>query len=198
MEYLRGDSLKEMIAHLQMMPPSLAAHYLLQICDALAYAHERGIIHRDINPSNIIVQPNDQIKILDFGLACPAGTEDFSNPGHALYVAPEQIEGEPVDARTDIYAVGITAFQLPGHYSQSVLDQYVGCGHCQPESGRFRLEPGDLLPLCSDGLHKQLVEEKLRAILNTRNDLKTIAQNLVAAALAAGGADNISLIMAMP
>jgi tRNA A-37 threonylcarbamoyl transferase component Bud32 len=112
MEYLRGDALKEMIAHLRSLPPQLAIHYLFQISAALAYAHERGIVHRDVNPSNIIVQPNDRIKILDFGLACPAGTEDFSNPGTGHYMAPEQITGDPADARTDIYALGVTAFEM--------------------------------------------------------------------------------------
>jgi len=112
MEYLRGDSLKSMIAHLRVIPPQLAAKYLVQICSALAHAHKRGIIHRDINPSNIMVQPDDQVKILDFGLACPSGTEDFSSLGTAYYMAPEQIEGDPLDPRTDIYALGITAFEM--------------------------------------------------------------------------------------
>ena len=112
MEYLRGDPLKYMIHHLRSIPPKLAANFLVQICSALAYAHRNGIVHRDINPSNIIVQPNDHLKILDFGLACPAGTEDFSNPGTAYYMAPEQIRGGPVDQRTDIYALGITAFEM--------------------------------------------------------------------------------------
>ncbi|WP_372683420.1 serine/threonine protein kinase, partial [Desulfosarcina sp.] len=70
------------------------------------------IIHRDINPSNVIVQPDDQIKILDFGLSCPAGTEDFGNTGTAQYMAPEQIDADPVDGRTDIYALGITAYEM--------------------------------------------------------------------------------------
>ena len=112
MEYLKGDSLKDMIGHLRVIPPRLAANYLYQICSALAYAHGCGIIHRDINPSNIIVQPNDRVKILDFGLACPPGTEDFSNIGTPYYMAPEQIDGDPVDPRTDIYALGITAFEM--------------------------------------------------------------------------------------
>ena len=112
MEYLRGDSLKDMISHLRAIPPKLTAKFLVQICSALAYAHRCGIVHRDINPSNIIVQPNDNLKILDFGLACPTGTEDFSNLGTAHYMAPEQIDGRPLDPRTDIYALGITAFEM--------------------------------------------------------------------------------------
>ncbi|HIJ56702.1 MAG TPA: protein kinase [Deltaproteobacteria bacterium] len=112
MEHVTGKPLSELIKQLKVIPPQLAVDFLVQICEALCYAHERKIIHRDINPTNIIVQQNDRLKILDFGLACPVGTEDFSNAGTAFYMAPEQIEGNPVDPRTDIYALGITAYEM--------------------------------------------------------------------------------------
>ena len=112
MEHVIGKPLNKMINHLKVIPPLLATDFLIQVCEALRYAHERKIIHRDINPTNIIVQQNDRLKILDFGLACPVGTEDFSNAGTAYYMAPEQIQGEPVDPRTDIYALGITAYEM--------------------------------------------------------------------------------------
>jgi serine/threonine protein kinase len=112
MEHVRGNSLKDMISHLRALPPKLAISFLVQICSALDYAHHRGIIHRDINPSNVIVQPNDQLKVLDFGLSCPTGTEDCSNTGTAHYMAPEQIEGLPVDPRSDIYALGAMAYEM--------------------------------------------------------------------------------------
>lgn len=112
MEYVKGESLRDMIGRLRVMPHRLAASFLLQMCSALAYAHQHGIIHRDINPSNIIVQPNDHVKVLDFGLACSAGTEDFPDMGTVYYMAPEQLDCNPVDARTDIYALGITAFEM--------------------------------------------------------------------------------------
>jgi tRNA A-37 threonylcarbamoyl transferase component Bud32 len=112
MEYVQGNTLIDMISHLRALPVKLVVNFLDQICSALEYAHQRGIVHRDINPSNIIIQPNDQLKIFDFGLACPTGTEDFSNTGTAFYMAPEQIEGDPVDPRTDIYALGITVYEM--------------------------------------------------------------------------------------
>lgn len=112
MEYIAGDSLGKMIQRLKAIPPSLAADFLVQLCDALSYAHNQNIIHRDINPTNIIIQRNDQLKILDFGLACPIGTEDFGNAGTAFYMSPEQIHGTPVDPRTDIYAMGILAYEM--------------------------------------------------------------------------------------
>lgn len=112
MEYIVGDSLEKMLQRLKTIPPLLAADFLEQICYALSYAHKQNIIHRDINPTNIIVQRNDRLKILDFGLACPIGTEDFSNAGTAFYMSPEQIQGDPVDPRTDIYAMGLLAYEM--------------------------------------------------------------------------------------
>jgi predicted Ser/Thr protein kinase len=155
MEYLKGDSLKAMICRLRTIAPNLTANFLIQLCSALSYAHRCGIIHRDINPSNIIVQPNDQIKILDFGLACPTGTEDFSNIGTPYYMAPEQIEGKPVDPRTDIYALGIMAFEMvtgrrpfPEESVNDLLDQHMT---------RDIMDPGHLNP--------QLPQELRRFIL---------------------------------
>ncbi len=112
MEHVPGESLKDMIRRLKSLPPRLAVHFLNQILSALDYAHQRGIIHRDVNPSNIMVRPSDQVKILDFGLACPIGTQDLASTGTAQYMAPEQITGEPLDPRTDIYALGIMAYEM--------------------------------------------------------------------------------------
>jgi predicted Ser/Thr protein kinase len=100
MEYLEGESLKHMLERLKRIPPSLALDFLIQICSGLQYAHQHGIIHRDINSSNIIIQRNDRLKILDFGLACPIGTEDFCSLGTMAYMAPEQIEAEAMDQRS--------------------------------------------------------------------------------------------------
>jgi CRP-like cAMP-binding protein len=160
MEYLRGDSLKYMIDHLRAIPPTLAATFLFQICSALAYAHQHGIVHRDINPSNIIVQPNDQIKILDFGLACPAGTEDFSNTGTAYYMAPEQIDGGPVDQKTDIYALGITAYEMvtgrrpfPEDNAKALLDMHLT---------RDVTDPGHIIPDIPDELRGFILKSARR------------------------------------
>lgn len=112
MEYVEGESLKNLIDRLRRIPPGVAVDFLVQICSGLNYAHQQGIIHRDINSSNIMVQRNNRLKILDFGLACPIGVEDHSFLGTVFYMAPEQIEGEVLDQRTDIYALGITAFEM--------------------------------------------------------------------------------------
>ncbi len=113
MELVQGESLKEMIQRLKGIPPSVASNFLVQICSGLCYAHEHNILHQDVNPTNILVQQNDRLKILDFGLACPPGADDRSIfDGTLQYMAPEQIVCKPVDERTDIYSLGVTAYEM--------------------------------------------------------------------------------------
>ena len=112
MEYLEGESLKDILLRLKVIPPMLAVDYLIQICFGLDYAHQQGIIHRDINTLNIFLQANKLIKIIDFGLACPIGFEDFHLGGAFPYLAPELFDGEPGNQQTDIYALGITAYEM--------------------------------------------------------------------------------------
>ena len=90
----------------------------------------------------------------------------------------------------------ITAEQLPTHYSRHAMDQCVGCGYVEPETGRLKLLAGDLLVLSTDGLHRQIPENTLCSILSTETNLETKARALVKAALDTGGKDNITVVMA--
>lgn len=112
MEYLEGESLKDRLLRLKVIPPMLAVDYLIQICFGLDYAHQQGIIHRDINTLNLFLQSNRLLKIIDFGLACPIGFEDFHLGGAFPYLAPELFDGEPGSQQTDVYALGITAYEM--------------------------------------------------------------------------------------
>jgi len=112
MEYLEGSSLEDVLEHLPNLSLSRILDIILQVCAGLDYAHKNGVIHQDIKPANIFIQPDGIPKIVDFGLACPPGSMDFNLPGTIYYMAPEQIQGEPVDERTDIYALGITAYEM--------------------------------------------------------------------------------------
>lgn len=112
MEYLEGESLQDLLQRLGKLEPKRAENILAQVLLGLGHAHEKGIVHRDVKPDNIFLLPGDRVKILDFGLACPPGTEDMSLAGTIFYASPEQVEGAPVDARSDIYGTGIMAYEM--------------------------------------------------------------------------------------
>lgn len=114
MEYLEGEPLDANLERLGRLPPRRVVHLLGQILDGLGYAHALGVTHRDIKPANIFIQasPPDSVKILDFGLACSHGTEEVNIAGTVHYAAPEQVDGEAVDGRSDIYSLGIMAYEL--------------------------------------------------------------------------------------
>jgi serine/threonine protein kinase len=112
MEHLDGVPLNQVLRTMQRLPEGKGLDILIQVCEGLAYAHGQGIIHHDIKPANLFIQPENRVKIVDFGLACAPGTTDSDWSGTVDYMSPEQIEGDPVDERTDIYSVGITAFEM--------------------------------------------------------------------------------------
>lgn len=114
MEYVEGMNLRQRLAAGVRMEE--AASYARQILGALNYAHSRDVIHRDIKPSNIMVMPDGRVKLLDFGLALAMPDQRLTVTGVLLgsmhYIAPEQISGEASDARSDLYAVGVTLYEL--------------------------------------------------------------------------------------
>ena len=114
MEYLEGIPLRQVLDNTKKMPLTKTLDIVLQACYGLEYAHKHGIIHQDINPRNIFVQPDGSVKIFDFGLACRIGSVDtnFLFPGTIYYISPEQIKGDPVDERSDIYSLGITVYEM--------------------------------------------------------------------------------------
>jgi len=116
MEYFAGRTLTQVIAQRGVVPLKDAQDMLVQIGAGLEAAHHAGVIHRDLKPSNILVGERGMIKIIDFGLATTTMGEGLTATGAMLgtpnYMAPEQVRGKPVDARTDIYALGALAYHL--------------------------------------------------------------------------------------
>jgi serine/threonine protein kinase/Tfp pilus assembly protein PilZ len=112
MEYLEGVPLDYVLEKMPRLPVTKILDILLQVCNGLSYAHDQGIIHQDIKPANLFIQSNGRARIVDFGLSCPRGTIDCSLPGTVYYMSPEQILGESVDECTDIYSLGILAYEM--------------------------------------------------------------------------------------
>jgi serine/threonine protein phosphatase PrpC/CRP-like cAMP-binding protein len=111
-EYLQGRSLKELILRQGRLAPQAALAFLRQACAALAHADREGLVHRDIHPGNMMVLPDGALKLIDFGLACPVEDQGVEEGGTLAYQAPELLDGAPASPLSDIYALGITAFEL--------------------------------------------------------------------------------------
>lgn len=115
LEYVPGNNLKR---HLQnaTLPRETALHIFNQMLDATAEAHRQGVIHRDLKPANIVISPENKVKITDFGIACmfewPRQTRTGAAIGTIEYMAPERIEGQRGDARSDLYALGMILYEM--------------------------------------------------------------------------------------
>jgi HAMP domain-containing protein/predicted Ser/Thr protein kinase len=116
MEYVEGTTLKELVQKRGRLPIAATLTVAKQLCRALEVAHEQGVIHRDIKPQNMVVEPDGVLKVMDFGIARLAKrqsgmTEQGMVVGTPEYMAPEQLMGEEIDARADIYAAGAVIYE---------------------------------------------------------------------------------------
>lgn len=161
MEYVDGVSLYTRLRS-EGIQPSNVLRYIGQVLGALAYAHARGIVHRDIKPDNIMVTSAGIAKLADFGVAQFKGDRSLTSTGAAVgslhYMSPEQVRGSDVDGRSDIYSVGITLYELTtgrraikGDSNWSIMDGHL---HQRP------VAPVDLNPQ----LPRSLSDAILRAI----------------------------------
>ena len=115
MEVCEGRTLKELIVDRGPSPIPVAVNYGRQILAALRFAHRNGVVHRDIKPHNVLVDEEGRVKVTDFGIARAGAsemTEVGSIIGTAQYLSPEQARGAPVDARSDLYSVGVVLYEL--------------------------------------------------------------------------------------
>jgi serine/threonine protein kinase len=132
MELLEGDDLRALIERREDIKLPQRLRILIQICEGLAYAHEKGVVHRDVKPANILVSDSGTVKLLDFGLARVATRETITRQGIILgtpdYMSPEQAMGRSLDHRTDIFSSGAVFYEFltlhkpfPGTTLHSVL-----------------------------------------------------------------------------
>jgi serine/threonine-protein kinase len=115
LEYVEGANLKVLMGHNDPQLEEFAGNVLIDSAQALEHVHDRGFMHLDFKPENIVVTRNGSVRLVDFDLARPR--PEFpeklpENPGTPAYMAPEQLQREPVDHRADIFAFGVTAYEL--------------------------------------------------------------------------------------
>ncbi len=118
MEWFDGKSLRQLLTENKKLSPNRVVRIALAVCEALAYIHNHGVVHRDLRPENILVDAHDQIKLTDFRVAAKEGAPrlTFTNLaqiiGASAYISPEELKGNRGDARSDIYALGVILYEL--------------------------------------------------------------------------------------
>src|SRR5262249_50234687 len=122
MEWVEGRFLREILTREKTLTADRASRIAINVCDALSYIHNQGVVHRDLKPENIMIGENDSIKLIDFGISGSQGMRrltfsKFSNAmGTPEYISPEQIKRKRGDGRCDIYALGVILYEmLTGH-----------------------------------------------------------------------------------
>jgi len=139
MEYIPGETLAEMIRRRAPITLTRKLQMIEDLCAGLSYAHRAGIIHRDVKPANIMVDPEGTLKILDFGIA-RLGTSSMTVAGTLIgtvnYMSPEQVSGQAIDSRSDIFAVGAVFYELITYkraFSGSMTEMLVQILHRNPD-----------------------------------------------------------------
>ncbi len=118
MEWVEGRLLRQILNEQRPMPQERAIRIAIAICEALEYIHAQGVVHRDLKPENIMVDAEDHIKLIDFGIASNVGARriTFSRLSQTMgtpdYISPEQVKAKRGDARSDIYAVGVMLYEM--------------------------------------------------------------------------------------
>ena len=126
MELVHGRTLHQLLAAQGALTPHRAVGIAVQVAAALEYAHQHGVVHRDVKPANILVDHDDRVKVADFGIAKaaaapgtqgrPWASQDLTQSGvvvgTAKYLSPEQVNGDPVDGRADIYSLGVVLYEM--------------------------------------------------------------------------------------
>jgi non-specific serine/threonine protein kinase len=193
-EFVPGETLQTVVAG-RALNPRRAIDFAVQIADALAEAHAEGIIHRDINPANVIITPKDKAKVLDFGLATwTAGGAEREHAAQATrgtatgtgatlgtlaYVSPEQALGEEVDQRTDIFSAGVVLFEmLTGRLpftgpTPAAIAQQIVQAPAPPLSSVDRSLPKELEPILGRMLAKGL-EQRYESAATLAAELRAV------------------------
>ncbi len=194
MEFVEGTDLKTLLRRVGRLKPEEAVRIAVEVCKALAYAHARGIIHRDIKPQNILVTSDGAVKVTDFGIARAATSATITETGTVLgsvhYLAPEQALANPVGPATDLYALGVVLYELltgrlpfDGDSPIAIALRHV---HDPPPPPRIfdpnippRLEGIVLRALAKSPLHRYRSAEEMRLDLEgqteTWRELPTVA-----------------------
>ena len=207
MEYVDGRTLKDAIRAEAPLYPDRAAEITADVCSALAAAHARGLVHRDVKPANIMLMPDGRVKLMDLGIARAAAGETITQTaamlGTAQYLSPEQAQGHDVDFRSDLYSLGCCLYEMltgtvPFRGATPVAIAY---RHVREDPAPPRLLnpdiPQSLEAVCLKAMAKR-PEDRYQTAAELRADLERArAGQRVAAGPAAAGAATAAMATTM-
>jgi serine/threonine-protein kinase len=183
MEYVEGKPFRQYLAERGPLPIDEAVELARQLADALETCHAQGIVHRDLKPENLLITPDHQLKLIDFGIALLRGARRLTwsrlsnTVGTPDYMAPEQVRGERGDARTDVYALGMMLFEMlagkmpfEGDNALAIMDQ-----HVNREAPLLRTQCPDVPPQLEAVVAKAIrrdPKQRYQSMIELRHDLE--------------------------
>jgi serine/threonine-protein kinase len=184
MELVQGRTLRQRLDDPDLIDPWQAAGLAAQVADALDAAHGAGLVHRDIKPANVLLSGDGRVKVADFGIAKAVADADLTQPGlmigTAKYLAPEQVKGEPIDARTDLYSLGVVLYEM-------LCGRPPFQGDTDAATALMRLQKDPLRPRqVRPGVPRALEDIVVKALAREPDERYQSATELRAALLAAG------------
>jgi len=173
MEYVDGETLESLVRRIGQLPREKAFDVAAQLCAGLSAAHDRGVLHCDLKPANIMIDGRGQVRIVDLGIAVERGDDGRQIAGTPAYMAPEQIAGDAVTEQTDVFALGVVLFELFTGQRLFLMDTI---------EGRLWADPGRIALLATSAVDRA-VENVIRACLERDPRDRPASVRIVNAAL---------------
>src|SRR5437764_4733586 len=168
-EYVEGENLKELVQRTGRLPVRRALELALAVADGLSFAHEHGLVHRDVKPQNVLLSREGEVKVTDFGIARSLHVEHgVTQTGTVLgtgeYLAPEQATGKPVSPATDVYSLGVVIWELLAGDVPFVGENFVAVAlrHVNEPPPHLRERRPDVTPRLDAAVQRALAKDPAR------------------------------------